>query len=127
MMYLFDTNIFLEILLFQERVADCKKVLNDNIGHICISDFSLHSIGVILFRYGKEKIFNKFVTDVLSKIDILTLPRESYEKLSELREKYNLDFDDAYQSKVAEENDLTIVTMDKDFRSVEDGIKVWFL
>nr|VFK11924.1 MAG: Predicted nucleic acid-binding protein, contains PIN domain [Candidatus Kentron sp. LPFa] len=126
-MYLFDTNIFLEILLSQERSADCKKILNDNIGHICISDFSLHSIGVILFRHGKGEIFNDFAADVLSKIDMVTLPKESYENLSELKEKYNLDFDDAYQYKVAEERDLTIITMDKDFKRVGGGIEVRFL
>nr|VFJ77341.1 MAG: Predicted nucleic acid-binding protein, contains PIN domain [Candidatus Kentron sp. FW] len=127
MMYLFDTNIFLEILLSQERCADCKKVLNDNIGHICISDFSLHSIGVILFKHGKERIFNEFVTDVLPKIELVTLSRESYEKLSGFWDGYNLDFDDAYQCKVAEEGRLTVVTMDKDFRSVKDRIEIEFL
>ena len=102
-MYLFDTNIFLEILLSQEKSAVCKKAMIDNIDCIFISDFSLHSIGVILFRHKKEKVFNNFVTDVLPKIDIVSLSRESYGKLSELKDEYNLDFDDSYQCRVAEE------------------------
>lgn len=125
-MYLFDTNIFLEILLAQEKSADCKRILADNIDSIFISDFSLHSIGVILFRNRQEKVFNSFITDVLPKIEIISLSIESYKNLSKLN-KYNLDFDDSYQYKVAEEQGLTILTMDKDFMRVKDKIKVKFL
>jgi len=124
--YLFDTNIFLEILLGQKKSADCKRILADNINSIFISDFSLHSIGVILFRNRQEKVFNSFVTDVLPKIEIVSLSIESYKNLSKLN-KYNLDFDDSYQYKVAEEQGLTILTMDKDFMRVKDKIKVKFL
>ena len=68
-MYLFDTNIFLEVLLLQERADDCKKVLADNAGGIVISDFSLHSIGVILFRKKKEASFSRFAADIFLKAD----------------------------------------------------------
>jgi predicted nucleic acid-binding protein len=126
-MYLFDTNIFLEILLSQEKSADCKKVLVDNVDCIFISDFSLHSIGVILFRNKKEKVFNNFVADVLPKIDIVSLSGKSYKKLLELKEKYNLDFDDSYQCKIAEDRGLTIITMDRDFERIKDRVKVKFI
>ena len=53
-MYLVDTNIFLEILLKQNKSESCKAFLDKNIGAISISDFTLHSIGVILFRFGGE-------------------------------------------------------------------------
>ena len=39
-MYLLDTNIFLEILLKQDKSDKCKAFLNDNIGLLNISDFS---------------------------------------------------------------------------------------
>lgn len=126
-MYLFDTNIFLEILLSQEKSVDCKKILNDSLGNISISDFTLHSIGVILFRQKRERIFTLFVSDVLSKIDIVSLSRQAYLGLSEFKDENDLDFDDSYQCKVAEENDLIIVTMDKDFERVKKKIKVKFI
>ena len=126
-MYLFDTNIFLEIMLSQEKSGDCKKALIDHIGYLFISDFSLHSIGVILFRHKKEKVFNNFIADVFPKIEIVSLSRESYGKISEFKNEYNLDFDDAYQCKVAEERGLTIITMDKDFKPLEDRIGVKFI
>lgn len=48
-MYLADTNIFLEVLLAQDKRKECKNLLEENRGKLSISDFSLHSIGVILF------------------------------------------------------------------------------
>jgi len=94
---------------------------------ISISDFTLHSIGVILFWHKKEKIFNSFVSDVLPKIDIVSLASESYGILSEFKNKHNLDFDDSYQCKVTEEKNLTIITMDKDFVQVKERIKIKFI
>lgn len=43
-MFLIDTNIFLEILLAQNKKEICKDFLNFNIGKLYITDFSLHSI-----------------------------------------------------------------------------------
>ncbi|MCI5210563.1 MAG: PIN domain-containing protein [Candidatus Electrothrix sp. ATG2] len=126
-MYLLDTNIFLEILLAQEKSSVCKQFLSENTTPLFVSDFSLHSIGVILFRHGKEQLFNAFLSDLATKVNILSLATASYSALPDLKEKYNLDFDDSYQYKIAEDNELTIVTMDKDFRRVEEEIQVKFL
>ena len=57
-MYLIDTNIFLEVLLSQEKMDICKKILDSNIGNQYLSDFSLHSIGVILFKNGNPSSTN---------------------------------------------------------------------
>ena len=79
-MFLVDTNIFLEILLEQEKKEKCKQFLQDNADMLCMTDFSLHSIGVILFRFGKEKDFQKFIRDVLPKVNLLTLPLGLYDE-----------------------------------------------
>jgi len=126
-MYLIDTNIFLEILLSQKLKDICKEFLVSNIEHIYISDFSLHSIGVILFRNNKETVFNKFVKDIIHKIKILTLSEELYSDLGGVKEEFGLDFDDSYQFKTAEEYGLAIVTQDKDFKKVSAKIKITFL
>ncbi len=68
-MFLVDTNVFLEIPLEQDKKEDCKKFLDENIGSLNITDFSLHSIGVILFRYHKENIFQRFVEDVMPNVE----------------------------------------------------------
>jgi len=125
-MFLVDTNIFLEILLGQDKKKDCKKYLDNNIGKLNITDFSLHSIGVILFRYGKEDIFQKFIEDVIPAVKILSLPVEQYREVVGDRRILNLDFDDAYQYSVAKYYGLKVVTMDKDFERIKD-VEILFL
>lgn len=119
-MYLVDTNIFLEILLGQKKKIACKDFLEEHIGSLNISDFSLHSVGVILFRYGKEDMFQNFLDDVLSNIEILSLPGGSYHNVVHNKKNLNLDFDDSYQYSVAKNYGLTIVTLDNDFKKVKD-------
>lgn len=64
MMYLVDTNIFLEIFLGQDKKDECKAFLKENIGKFSISDFSLHSIGIILFRNDMNSSFTDFIRDI---------------------------------------------------------------
>ncbi|PNS00309.1 DNA-binding protein [Petrotoga mexicana DSM 14811] len=119
-MFLVDTNVFLEILLNQDKKDDCKAFLNNNIGNLNITDFSLHSIGVILFRYGKEDIFRRFVEDVMPNTKLLFLPMELYREVVNVRKILKLDFDDAYQYSIAKYHGLKVVTMDKDFERIKD-------
>ena len=125
-MFLADTNIFLEILLKQDKGEDCKKFLNDNIGNLYITDFSLHSTGVILFRYDKENLFHKFVEDVIPNTKLLSLPMELYREVVNARKSLNLDFDDAYQYNIAKHYNLKVVTMDRDFERIKD-VDILFL
>lgn len=96
-MYLVDTNIFLEILLKQVRSQDCKKFLNENIGELNLTDFSLHSIGVILFRQNEDELYLKFLNDTLPKVQLISLPKSQYKAVLDSRKEMSLDFDDAYQ------------------------------
>ncbi|MGQ9626697.1 MAG: type II toxin-antitoxin system VapC family toxin [Anaerolineae bacterium] len=126
-MYLVDANVFLDVLLAQERKEVCKKFLDDNIENLYISDFSLHSIGVILFRNNKEDIFHKFIEDILFNIEVITLGREAYKELATLKKTLGLDFDDVYQYMVAQGYGLEIATMDRDFEKVKERINVLFI
>ncbi len=126
MRYLLDTNIFLEVLLNQDSAEACKDFINKNQSTSVISDFTLHSIGVILFRFKKHEIFNLFITEITSSISIYTLPFDNYKMLSEHNSELNLDFDDSYQYSMAKHYNLEIVTKDKDFKVVKD-IPVTFI
>lgn len=125
-MFLVDTNIFLEILLRQDKKESCKKFLKNNIGNLNITDFPLHSVGVILFKYGKENIFQKFVEDVIPNIKLLSLPIGLYKEVINASKSLNLDFDDAYQYSTAKYYGLRVATMDKNFEKVED-MEILFL
>ena len=119
-MFLLDTNIFLEILLQQEKSAACKVFIQEHIEHIFISDFSLHSIGIITFRQHKSYLFKLFTADLLPHIQVLSLPVPLYAEFEPLSSGLHLDFDDAYQYLLARQFHLTLVTLDKDFKQLTD-------
>ncbi len=125
-MFLVDTNVFLEILLRRDKKESCKKFLDNNIGNLNITDFSLHSIGVILFRHDKEDVFRKFVEDVVPNTKLLSLPIGQYGEVINAGRNLNLDFDDAYQYSTAKYYGLRLATMDKDFEGIED-VEISFL
>lgn len=125
-MYLIDTNIFLEILLKQDKSEACKTFLDKNKDAINISDFTLHSIGVILFRQNEEQIFLKFISDILPKSNLLTLPKKNYEEIINIKSEIGLDFDDSYQYIVCKHYNLKFITMDQDFKKVKN-IEIQFL
>jgi len=126
-MILADTNIFLEILLDQEKKEQCKQFISENIENICLSDFSFHSIGLILFRANKQNVFTAFVEDILDYISIVSLSKINYLDMERVNNKFGLDFDDAYQYCVVKENHFEIATSDKDFHCVEHDIPVRFI
>ncbi|MBC2748357.1 MAG: PIN domain-containing protein [ANME-2 cluster archaeon] len=126
MTFLVDTNVFLEILLSQDKKEHCKIKLNNNIGILNITDFSFHSIGVILFKYAKEDIFQKFIEDVMPNIQLASLPIKLYMEVINAKRNLNLDFDDAYQYSTAKYYELTVATMDKDFKKIKD-VDILFL
>ena len=125
-MNLVDTNIFLEVLLQQEKSEKCKSFLSENMGTINISDFTLHSIGVILFKQNATEVFSQFISDTLPNVNLLSLPKDKYGNIAKAKKKHNLDFDDAYQYRICKYYDLKFITMDRDFRNIKD-IEVRFL
>jgi len=116
--FLVDTNVWLELLLGQEK-SDIASRFFDLIPteELFVSDFSVHSIGVILSRLKKNDVFDMFINDLFihGQLEQLALdPVDLLEVNSNIR-KYKLDFDDSYQFTISQKFDLTIVTFDKDF------------
>lgn len=126
-MYLLDTNIFLEILLGQNKEQECQEFINNNIGELAISDFSIYSIGIILFKNKLSKVFKDFIDDFLTMVRISSLPLENYDEVISLYNSATLDFDDSYHTALAQAFDFKVVTMDNDFKKVQDEIDIVFL
>jgi predicted nucleic acid-binding protein len=126
MKVLIDTNIILEILLNQERSNESRKLLenSDNFAFF-LSDFSLHSIGILLFRTKRHYSFYQFLKDMIFSeiLSILSLSCEDMNRVVEVSKRFDLDFDDAYQYVVAEKYNLTIISFDSDFDKTELGRK----
>jgi predicted nucleic acid-binding protein len=88
-----------------------------------ISDFSLHTIGVIYLREHKSREFLTFVEEdiIASGIRIVGVTPDKFSKITGASDRFHLDFDDAYQYAVAEQNRLSIVSFDKDFDRTDRG------
>ena len=124
MKLLLDTNIFLEVLLEQSRADDAKTLLaKTDTQDFFISDFSLHSIGVILLKRNKADAFRRFLLDMVREAGtvVALLKAGEMEAVVDHAQAFNLDFDDAYQYALADKYDLTIVSFDSDFDRTTRG------
>lgn len=123
---LLDTNIFLEIILSQEKADESKNLLLKSAQHeFFITDYSLHSIGLLLFRRKQHEAFRAFVDDVLMNggVGMLSLSPDDIDSVITASQKFGLDFDDAYQYAIADRYDLTLVSFDADFQRTDRGHK----
>ena len=127
MKVLLDTNIFLEIILSQEKAEDAKNLLLKSAQHeFFLTDYSLHSIGLLLFRRKQHEAFRAFLEDVLVNggIGLLSLLPDDMDSVISASQKFGLDFDDAYQYAVATKYDLALVSFDTDFQRTDKGYKI---
>ena|SRR5438067_1290208 len=125
-MYLIDTNIWLERLLEQAKSAEVGQFLDQTPSNqLFITDFAFHSICVILTRLKKKSAILDFVQDVFvnGAVTLVLIKPEETQSLVEAMDKYNLDFDDAYQYIAAEQNGLIIVSFDSDLDGTVRGKK----
>jgi hypothetical protein len=78
--YLIDTNIWLERLLEQDRSREVHAFLTRVPSEqLCVTDFTFHSIGVVLGRLKRTEAFRDFVQDVFidGAVMIVALKTES--------------------------------------------------
>jgi predicted nucleic acid-binding protein len=125
-MYLVDANIFLEVLLSEDRKDECKRflrLLKDGRESGIVTDFTIHSIIVIMDHFSKLKELKTFLLSLLAykglHVYFTTVGDEV--RAVEFAVEQNLDMDDAiqYLSALSAEAD-GIVSFDKHF----DGLKV---
>lgn len=124
MRLLIDTNIFLEIVLAQEKAEEAKALLSEIEKHYFFtSDFSLHSIGILFFYRKQHDIFQEFLKDMIinAGISIASLSVDDMDLVIKTAEEFNLDFDDSYQYVIAEKYGLILVSFDSDFDRTSSG------
>ena len=122
--YLLDTNVWLERLLDQDRADEVKQLLETvPSDRLLITDFSFHSIGLILLRLERSEALLSFARDLFTdnSVRLLALEPDDMERLITVASDYRLDFDDAYQYVAAERNGVPLVSFDGDFDDTELG------
>ena len=125
-MFLIDTNVWLELLLDQEK-ADQVRIFLERIdaSRLVISEFSLYSIGIILVRLNKSDLFLDFMNDTIeeSGVKIIRLGLSDLKEAVAATTKFNLDFDDAYQYVAGSNHGYLLVSFDSDFDVTDRGRK----
>ncbi len=120
-MYLVDSNVWLELLLEQDRAPEALSFVEGaSPGSLVISEFALYSIGVILVRRGRNHALRQFLDD-LAEAETVThkLSLDEITEVVNACEEFNLDFDDAYQYVAARNSGLRIVSFDRDFNRTD--------
>jgi len=121
---LVDTNVFLEVLLAQSRATEARKFLESWPAHeLFATDYTVHSIGLLLFRRKQPDTFRQFVDDIFfkSRAAMLSLKPAELEAVIDAASGFGLDFDDAYQYATAVRHGLSIVSFDTDFDRTPRG------
>jgi len=125
-MYLIDTNIWLERLLDQDKSKDVGNLLGRVPSEqLFITDFTFHSICLILCKLQKRDALKQFVRDAFvdGSVSLIHLAPRHIDGVISVMRKYSLDFDDAYQYSAAEQYGLTIISFDSDFDRTDNGRK----
>ena len=125
-MYLVDTNIWLERLLDQEKSEEVKKFLDIVPSQkLYITDFSFHSIAIILTRLKKFDILKKFIQDLFmdGEVSLIYLAPEDILEVILVMKQSKQDFDDAYQYIASKQYNLLLVSFDSDFDKTDRGRK----
>jgi len=88
-----------------------------------MSDFTLHSIGIILSRLGQIGVLLRLVDDVFVQggVALVSVQPETMHRVITAMGQFNLDFDDAYQYVAAELSNAVVVSFDGAFDRTARG------
>jgi len=125
-LYLIDTNIWLERLLEQVKSQEVGKFLDSVPSErLFTTDFTFHSVGVVLGRLRRLDAFLQFTCDAFidGGVSLVRLEPADMGQVVAIKEKFGLDFDDAYQYVAAQKHGLVLISFDSDFDRTERGRK----
>ena len=122
--FLLDTNCFIQVV---RQRPDAPQVLALLTGvprdRLFITDYAVHSIGVIMRRFGQLAAYTAFLAQIGidQGIGTIVIPTADLGRLVAASASYNLDYDDAYQYAAAELHRLALVSLDADFDRTPRG------
>lgn len=125
-MYLIDTNVLLEIFLQGERSPEAKRFLRITpFSNIYVTDLTIYSLGLSLFKANKQDTYIQFLNDLFNNGEVwrVQLMIDNMSRVSEIADKYQLNFHDAYQYVSAEIYSLILVSFNNVYDRTENGYK----
>lgn len=123
-MFLVDSNIWLELLLNQQKAEEVRQFLEKvKPDLVAITEFSLYSIGITTTRLNEDDLFRAFLRDTIERsgMTVIRLDIADNSQILKIRQQHNLDFDDAYQYVAADKHGLSLISFDTDFDRTERG------
>lgn len=119
-MYLIYTNIFLEVLLNQNRADECESLilkLGKGAFTAYVSSFTIHSVGVILERNNKLGVLKNFLKDLSISKGLIRYDTTTIDEIEivEISQRLGIDFDDAVNYYICKILNLKIISFDKHF------------
>jgi predicted nucleic acid-binding protein len=124
--FLLDSSVLLELLLNQKRADEVTQFFNETLeAGLYVTDFSVHSVAIMLVRKKRAEMLAKFVDDLffVRGAQVVRLDLDEVAGVATRAAALGLDFDDAYQYVAAEKHNLTLVSFDADFDRTERGRK----
>lgn len=123
-----DMNIWLEVLLDQERADECEDFLRlvangEVTGYI--TDFTVHGIVVVLERRGRKQQIKDFLLSLIgfSGLTLIHATLADQVEIAEFAERMGLTYDDAYQAFFAQRLGVPIVSFDMDFDGIVERLE----
>ena len=128
---LIDANIFLEVLINQEKTETCKKIhqeVKEGKKEAALTNFTIDSIIIIMNRNNVELSSIRLFIKSLSSYKGLTIYQISSKdriQATKWMKKYNLDYEDSIilQAALSTKN-KEILTLDHHFNKVEEIKKI---
>lgn len=114
-----DLNILLEIF-FERPNTETHEIILDN-NEVHMSTFSLYSLMIILQQKKRSHVLQHINRYFEKKaFSFHTIHHSESEFLMQFATKHNLDIDDAMQLYLANKLGIPLVTLDKDFKALQD-------
>jgi len=123
-MFLVDTNCFMQIVRERPHATEVKTFLGAvPRSQLFISDFTVHSVGVIMSRFKQIQSYVAFLEQlgIGREFSIVRVGHMSPGQVAMACVAHQLDLDDAYQFVTADMHKLKIVSFDADFDHTPTG------
>ena len=123
-MYLVDSNVFLNVLLYGEKFEDAKKFLNENSGQIETTLVNLMEIFSILtrkYKWKREDAINAI--ELIEEYCRILIPNEyDFMQAYQIQKKYILTSNDALILSIANKENAILITYDKELLKYDEII-----